>query len=118
MDGASVREEVLGREYVARATAPRTPAHAELQRFVTEVAWGTWARGVLERRDRSLLTLGITAALGRMEEFELHLRGATNNGISDEELDEVILHIGVYAGVPAALAARRALDRSRDDSQT
>ena len=110
---AQVREEVLGREYVAGATAPRTPAHADLQDFVTSVAWGTWARGVLARRDRSLLTLGITAALGRMEEFELHLRGAVNNGVSDAELDEVMLHIGVYAGVPAALAARRALDRTR-----
>lgn len=110
-DAAAIRAAVLGPDHVARALAPTDEAHATLQRFVTEVAWGTWARGVLERRDRSLLTLAITCALGRMEEFELHLKGAINNGITEPELDEVVLHIGAYAGVPAALAARRSLDR-------
>jgi 4-carboxymuconolactone decarboxylase len=80
---------------------------------VVENCWSTaWTDLRLSRRERSLLTLGITAAMGRFDEFELHVRGAYNNGVTREELEALAIHIGVYAGIPTALGARRALKRA------
>jgi 4-carboxymuconolactone decarboxylase len=101
-----VRREVLGDEHVDRAQARQTPFDAPFQRFITEVAWGTlWARADLDRRTRSLITIAILAALGRTEELGLHLRASRNTGATAEEIREALLHVAVYAGVPAANTA-------------
>ncbi len=104
--GMKVRREVLGSEHVERAQANTTDFDADFQRFITEMAWGSlWARPDLDRRTRSLVTIAILAALGR-EELALHLRAAIHNvGVDPHEIAEVLLHVAVYAGVPAANAA-------------
>jgi len=112
--GDRIRREVLGDAHVDRAAAAASPLTADFQDFITRVAWGdVWTREGLDRRTRSAITLAVLTALGREGELELHLRGARNNGLSDEEIAEVLLHTAVYAGVPAANAAfgvaRRAL---------
>ena len=103
--GMKVRKEVLGSEHVERAQARTTELDADFQRFITETAWGgVWARPDLDRRTRSLVTIAILAALGR-EELALHLRASQNIGVDPHEISEVLLHVAVYAGVPAANAA-------------
>jgi 4-carboxymuconolactone decarboxylase len=100
--GKRVRREVLGADHVAAAEAAQTALDADFQRFITEVAWGTvWARPELDRRTRSLVTIAILAALGR-QELALHLRASRNTGADPTEIAEVLLHVAVYAGVPAA----------------
>ena len=104
--GMRVRREVLGDEHVQRAEAAATPFDADFQRFITETAWGSlWARPDLDRRTRSLITIGILAALGRTEELALHLRASSNTGATPDEIAEALLHVAVYAGVPAANTA-------------
>src|SRR5207248_5222349 len=103
--GMKVRKEVLGSEHVERVQARTTEFDADLQHFITETAWGSvWARPDLDRRTRSLVTIAILAALGR-EELALHLRASRNTGVDPPEIAEVLLHVAVYAGVPAANAA-------------
>lgn len=103
--GMKVRKEVLGADHVALAEAQKTGLDADFQRFITEVAWGSvWARPDLDRRTRSLVTIGILAALGR-EELDLHLRASRNTGVDPKEIAEVLLHVAIYAGIPAANAA-------------
>ncbi len=103
--GMQVRKEVLGSEHVERALARTTDFDADFQRFITETAWGSvWARPDLDRRTRSLVTIAILAALGR-EELALHLHASRAIGIDPHEIAEVLLHVAVYAGVPAANAA-------------
>ena len=103
--GMKVRKEVLGSEYVERAFARVTEFDADFQRFITEEAWGSvWARPDLDRRTRSLVTIAILAALGR-DELAVHLRASRNTGVDPHEIAEVLLHVAVYAGVPAANAA-------------
>jgi 4-carboxymuconolactone decarboxylase len=100
--GERVRREVLGDAHVDRAQAQTTALDADFQRFLTEMAWGSvWARPDLDRRTRSLVTIAILAALGR-EELALHLRASRNTGADPREVAEVLLHVAVYAGVPAA----------------
>lgn len=113
-----VRREVLGDAYVdaALAAAVDDPAALAFQSFVMDKAWSEWTRAGLGRRERSLLTIGMLAALGRDEELAIHLRGATNNGLTDDELEEVVRHVAAYAGMPAAIATRKAMVRSRDDA--
>ena len=104
--GMRVRREVLGDAHVDRATAGATPLTAPFQEFITRYAWGgVWARGGLDRRTRSAITLAVLTALGREHELKLHVRAARTNGLSVEEIGEVLLHTAVYAGVPAANAA-------------
>ena len=103
--GMKTRREVLGDEHVDRAAEKTTDLDADFQRWITEMAWGgVWSRPGLDRRTRSLVTIAILAALGR-EELELHLRAARNTGVTPEEIAEALMHVGVYAGVPAAHAA-------------
>ncbi len=103
--GMKVRKEVLGSEHVERAQARITEFDADFQRFITETAWGSlWARSDLDRRTRSLVTIAILAALGR-EELALHLHASRNIGVDPHEIAEVLLHVAVYAGIPAANAA-------------
>ncbi len=100
--GMEVRREVLGDEHVDSAVAATTAIDGDFQRWITENVWGDlWARPGLERRHRSLITIAILAASGH-EELALHLRAAKNTGATTEEIAEVLLHVAVYAGVPAA----------------
>jgi 4-carboxymuconolactone decarboxylase len=102
----NVRREVLGDEHVDRALAAGTPFTGPFQDFITRYAWaGVWARGGLDRRFRSAITLALLAALGREEELAIHVRAALRNGLSEGEIAEVFIHTAVYAGVPAANAA-------------
>lgn len=110
--GMRVRRAVLGDAHVERAQARTTEFDADFQRFITEVAWGTlWARPELGRRERSMVTLAILAALGRSEELALHVRATQQTGVTPEEIAEVLLHVAVYAGVPAANSAVAAAKR-------
>lgn len=110
----AARRKVLGDAYVDSATADTDPATADFQDFVTATAWGVWARGgALSTRDRSLLVLAMTAALGRMEEFRLHAGSAPRAGVADEEIDELLFQIVAYCGAPAGVSARRAVRELR-----
>ena len=106
--GLKYRTEVLGEEYVNKALSGADDFNRDFQHMVTEHAWGgSWGRGVLEKRDRSILNLGMLAALNRPHEFKLHFRGAINNGLSLKELREILIQISVYCGVPAAIECFR-----------
>lgn len=104
--GMRIRREVLGDPHVDRAEAAKTAFDAPFQQYITETAWGTlWAGDTLERPTRSLITVAILAALGRHEELALHLRASHNTGATPEQIRETLLHVAVYAGVPAANSA-------------
>ena len=120
--GMRVRREVLGDAHVDAAEARRSDLDSEFQRFITETAWGeVWARPDLDRRTRSLITIGILAALGRGEELAMHLRATRNTGVTAVEVREALFHVALYAGVPAAHAAitlaKRELERRPDGSE-
>lgn len=102
-DGEAVRRAVLGDEHVDAAIARTDAVTADFQSFITRYAWdGIWNRPGLERRDRSIVTLAVLAALHHDGELAMHVRAARRNGLSVEEIREVLLQVGVYAGVPAA----------------
>jgi 4-carboxymuconolactone decarboxylase len=104
-DGMRVRREVLGDEHVDRASTP-DDVSADFQDLITRYAWGEiWTRPGLARRDRSIVTLTALVAGGHLAELELHLRGALRNGLSRDEVVEVLLQTAVYCGVPAANSA-------------
>jgi len=104
--GLEVRRAVLGDAHVDRSLARRNTFNEEFQELITRYAWGeTWTREGLSRHTRSLLTVGLMVALNRSDEFRLHVRGAFSNGVTREEIREVLLHCAVYAGVPAANSA-------------
>jgi len=104
--GMRVRREVLGDAHVDQALARQSAFDADFQKFVAEVPWGTlWSRPDLDRRTRSMVTIGILAALGRSEELALHIKACDNTGVKPQEIAEVLMHVAVYAGVPAANAA-------------
>ena len=106
----AMRRAMLGDAYVDSVTADPDPVAAEFQDYVTSMAWGVWARGgPLSTRDRSLLVMAMTAALGRMDEFRLHAGAAPQTGVTDEEIDELLFQIAAYCGAPAGIAARRNL---------
>jgi 4-carboxymuconolactone decarboxylase len=104
--GMRVRREVLGDAHVDRSERSKDAFTTDFQRFITETAWGSvWARPGLDRKTRSLVTIGMLAALGRYDELRLHVRATQNTGVSREEVVEVLLHAAVYGGVPAANSA-------------
>ncbi|WP_159876457.1 carboxymuconolactone decarboxylase family protein [Aquitalea denitrificans] len=106
--GLRIRKAVLGEDYVNQALSNADELSMPLQQLVTEYCWGTvWAREGLPRKTRSLINLGMIAALNRPHELKLHVRGALNNGCSKEEVVEAILQIAIYCGVPAAVDAMR-----------
>jgi 4-carboxymuconolactone decarboxylase len=106
--GLKVRKEVLGEEYVEKSLAKADDFNRDFQKMVTEYCWGgSWGRGVLTKQQRSILNLGMLAALNRPHEFKLHLKGALTNGVSLAELREVLIQIGIYCGIPAAVEAFR-----------
>jgi 4-carboxymuconolactone decarboxylase len=105
-EGMKIRREVLGDDHVDRATASADAFDAPFQDFITKYAWGgVWSRPGLDRRTRSAITLAALVTLRAESELPLHIRGALRNGLSPEEIGEVLLHTAVYAGVPAANAA-------------
>ncbi|MBW8770970.1 MAG: 4-carboxymuconolactone decarboxylase [Gemmatimonadetes bacterium] len=104
--GMRVRRAVLGDAHVDRAEAAATAFDAPFQKFITETAWGTlWADDTLDHRTRSLITIALLAALGRHEELALHLRATANTGATPEEIRAALMHVAMYAGVPAANSA-------------
>ncbi len=104
--GMQVRREVLGDAYVDAAVGRQTPFTEPFQDLLARFVWGSvWARDGLSRRDRSLVTVGVLAALGRSDELRIHLRGALNNAVTQDELREVFLQCAAYCGAPAALSA-------------
>jgi 4-carboxymuconolactone decarboxylase len=113
--GMSVRRAVLGDEHVDRAVAGTTRLTADFQDFITRYAWGdVWARPGLDRANRSRLTIALLAALGQHEELAMHVVAGVRNGLSSDDIAEVLLHTAVYAGVPAANAALRVAQAALD----
>lgn len=111
--GMEVRREVLGAAHVDRSMAQASDFARPLQELVTEACWGdVWTRPGLDRRTRSLLNLAMLTALNRMHEFAVHVRGALNNGCTEEEIREVLLQTAVYCGAPAALESCRVAERT------
>ena len=104
--GLTVRRAVLGDAHVERSLAKRNDFNGEFQALITRYAWGEiWTRPGLPRHTRSLLTIGLMVALNRTDEFKLHVRAAFNNGVTKDEIREVLLQFAIYAGVPAANSA-------------
>lgn len=101
--GMTVRREVLGDEHVDRAIAGTTPFTEPFQDLITRYAWGEiWSRPGLSRAERSMITLTVLAALGRDHELGMHVKAALRNGLTPDQIAEVLLQVGVYAGVPTA----------------
>ena len=106
----AMRRAMLGSEYVDAQTTDPNPVMREFSDYLTSTAWGVWTRGgALSTRDRSLVVLAMTAALGRMDEFRLHVSARSRTGVTDDEVDELLFQIAAYCGAPAGVAARRAL---------
>ena len=103
-EGLVARRAVLGDEYVDRAMKSADAFNKPFQEIVSEYCWGLcWTDKTLSRRERSILNLGMIAALGKMHEFELHLRGALRNGLTEEEIRAVLIQIAVYCGIPVGV---------------
>ena len=106
--GTATRRAVLGDAHVDGATARTTGFDADFQSFITQGAWGSvWSRPGLSRRERSMITIALLAALGHDEEVAMHVRATANTGCSADDIKEALLHVAVYAGVPAANRAFR-----------
>ena len=106
--GLAIRKEVVGADYVERSLAAADDFSKPLQDLVTQYCWGeVWSREGVDRRMRSILNLGMLVALNRPHELKLHVRGALNNGLTKDEIRELLLQTAIYCGVPAALDAFR-----------
>ena len=119
--GLRIRKEVLGEDYVNRNVNNVTDFNRHFQEMVTEYAWGgVWGDDALEKKTRSFINLAMLAALGRGTEFELHFRGAINNGCTQDELRAVLEQVTIYCGMPAGgeafRIARRVLDELKDQA--
>jgi len=114
--GRRTRTAVLGEAYVARSDARRTAFNADFLDFITEGAWGSvWSRPGLTKRERSLITLALLAALGHHEEVAMHVRATANTGATPEDIKEALLHVAVYAGVPAANQAFKVAEQTLEE---
>jgi 4-carboxymuconolactone decarboxylase len=108
-DGLQLRRQVLGAEYVDRSIGSANDFMMAFQRITTEWCWGyAWGRDTLDLKTRSMLNLAMLTALNRAAEIKLHVRGAINNGVTVEEIREVLLHATIYCGIPAGLDAFKA----------
>jgi 4-carboxymuconolactone decarboxylase len=116
-DGIKVRREVVGDDYVGRALANgSTEFSRPFQELVTEFCWGfAWTRPGLERKQRSLINIGMLMALNRSPELAVHVRGAIRNGLTETEIREAILHTTTYVGVPAGVEAMKLAEEVLDD---
>lgn len=105
-EGMKIRRQILGDEHVDRAEAGKTEIDTDFQRYIVENAWGDlWSRDTLSFRERSMLTVCTLASLGHHDELAMHIRAADNAGASRDDIIEVLMHVAVYAGVPAANSA-------------
>jgi 4-carboxymuconolactone decarboxylase len=106
--GLEIRKAVLGQEYVEKSIGSADDFNRPLQELVTEYCWGAvWGRDTLDRRTRSMLNLAMLSALNRPHELKLHVKGALRNGVTKDEIREVLLQVAIYCGVPAAVDAFR-----------
>jgi 4-carboxymuconolactone decarboxylase len=106
--GLAIRKAVLGAEYVDKAIAGADDFTRPIQELVTKYCWGeVWGRQTLSRRDRSLLNIAMISALNRPHELKLHVKGALTNGVSRDEIREVLMQVAIYCGVPAAVDSTR-----------
>ncbi|MGE0565038.1 MAG: carboxymuconolactone decarboxylase family protein [Pseudolabrys sp.] len=111
--GLKLRREVLGAEYVDGSMKNANDFMMAFQHMTTEIAWGyAWGRPTLDRKTRSMLNLAMLTALGKAPEIKLHVRGAINNGVTVDEIKEVLIHAGAYCGIPAALDAFKAANET------
>jgi 4-carboxymuconolactone decarboxylase len=102
--GMAIRRRVLGNDYVDRQTANADEFNRDFQRIVTQYCWGeAWGDDTLTARERSILNLGMIASLGKMHEFETHVRGALTNGLTPNEIRAVLTQIAVYCGIPVGV---------------
>jgi 4-carboxymuconolactone decarboxylase len=116
-EGMRVRREVLGDEHVDAAEARKSDFTADFQDLITRYAWGEiWARPGLDRRARSCITLTALVALGRLDELAIHVRAARRNGLTEDEIKEVLLQTAIYCGVPAANSAFAVAQRVLEDA--
>ena len=116
--GMKTRRKVLGDEWVDRAIASKTPFNEDFQDLITRYAWGEiWSRPGLDRRTRSFITLTALVALGREEELAMHVRAALGNGLTSDEIGELLLQCAVYCGVPAANGALAVAQRVIDGGE-
>jgi 4-carboxymuconolactone decarboxylase len=110
--GLSIRREVLGAKYVDAAMNNQTDFNRPLQELLNEYCWGgPWAREGLTRTERSMINLAMLTALGRTHEVETHVRGALNNGLTQQQIAEVLIQTAIYCGVPAAVDSFRAASK-------
>jgi Uncharacterized homolog of gamma-carboxymuconolactone decarboxylase subunit len=115
-NGLQTRREVLGDSYVDASVKKATEYNWPMQQLVTEYCWDEiWNRPGLQRRERSILNIGMIAALGRNHELRLHVRGAINNGLTKDEIREMMMQIAIYCGVPAALDSFRVAQEVFDE---
>ncbi|WP_037493809.1 4-carboxymuconolactone decarboxylase [Sneathiella glossodoripedis] len=104
--GRKTRQSVLGSEHVARAEANQSEFDLPFQELITEGAWGSvWSRENWSKRERSMVTIALLAALGHLDECAMHVRAAQNTGATRDDIREAVLHVAIYAGVPAANSA-------------
>jgi len=114
--GMATRRSVLGDAHVDRAEANKTAFDVPFQELITEAAWGhVWSRPELSKRERSLITIALLAALGQDEEVAMHVRATANTGASREDIREALLHVAIYAGVPAANHAIKIAKKTFDE---
>lgn len=117
-NGLKVRREVLGDDYVDRSMKNADAFNKPFQEIVSEYCWGLcWTDETLTRRERSILNLGMIAALGKMHEFELHFRGALRNGLTPDELRAVLIQIAVYCGIPVGVDCFRTAKKVLSEEQ-
>jgi 4-carboxymuconolactone decarboxylase len=110
--GLAIRRQVLGDKYVDAAMSNATDFNRPLQELLNEYCWGAaWGRDGLSRKERSMINLAMLTALGRTHEVETHVRGALNNGLTQQQIAEVLLHTAIYCGVPAAVDSFRAASK-------
>lgn len=111
-EGLAMRKEVLGTSHVERSLGQVTEFSRPIQELVTEYCWGAvWTREGLDRRSRSLINLAMLTALNRSHELGVHVRGAINNGVTEQEIQEVLMQTAIYVGVPAALESFRVAEK-------
>jgi 4-carboxymuconolactone decarboxylase len=114
--GMATRRQVLGAAHVDRAEAKKTAFDAPFQDLITEAAWGhVWSRPDWSKRERSIVTIALLAALGHHEEVAMHVRATANTGATPEDLREAMLHVAIYAGVPAANHAIKIIKQTLED---
>ncbi len=116
--GMAVRRQVLGDAHVDRASAQMTEFDADFQAFITESAWGAvWTRPHFTKRERSIVTIALLAALGHDEEVAMHVRATRNTGATKDDIREALMHVAVYAGVPAANHAFKIVKRVYEEME-